>query len=194
MKLINKIKKWLEGPILYNEYTNNPLLNIEDLTDYELEGIKEKLDILIKHYNILNVSDEDKIKHIKKEINIFNWVCKEDFFPQLAEEEIQKINHGGKIPTKCVYIKNLSYNDRMQKCLLFYFMNFKQLKNNYNDYFIPYLRYLLHFYDIIPTRSELIRFLSGEISFDEIRDRWQEFEGSSKSDEDYERIIINDLL
>ena len=193
MKLINKIKKWLEGPIMYNEYMNNLNLNVSDLNENEYKDIKEKLEMLLKQKNII-VSEEDKIKHIKKEINIFDWYNKEDFFPTLTYEEIKEINHGGKIPTKYICIKNLSYNDRMLKCLLFYFMNISQLKNKYSDYFIPYLRYVLHFYDITPTKSELNKFLNGEISFNQIRDRWEEFEQSNKTDEDYNRIINNGLI
>lgn len=88
----------------------------------------------------------------------------------------------------------IAYNNQLEKELQKYFSNnieySEQILNKFRDYVFCKCRWN-HIY---PTKNEIRRYLKREISFNEIRDRWQEFEESSKSDEDYERIIINGLL
>lgn len=88
----------------------------------------------------------------------------------------------------------IAYNNQLEKELQEYFNTNIEYSEQILYKFWNYVFYKCKLKGIYPTKSEIIKYLKREISFNEIRDRWQEFEDSSKSDEDYERIIINGLL
>ena len=88
----------------------------------------------------------------------------------------------------------IAYNNQLEKELQEYFNNNIEYSEQLLYKFWSYIFYKCKLNHIYPTKNEIIRYLKKEISFDKIRDRWQEFEESSKSDEDYERIIINGLF
>ena len=88
----------------------------------------------------------------------------------------------------------IEYNNKLEKELQEYFTNNIEYSEQILDKFWNYIFYKCVLNHIYPTKNEIKRYLKREISFDKIRDRWQEFEESSKSDEDYSKIIINSLL
>lgn len=88
----------------------------------------------------------------------------------------------------------IEYNKKLEKELQEYFNNNIEYSEQILYKFWSYIFYKCKLKGIYPTKNEIIRYLKREVSFEEIRDRWQEFEESSKSEEDYKRIIINGLL
>lgn len=88
----------------------------------------------------------------------------------------------------------IAYNNQLEKELQKYFNNNIKYSEQLLYKFWSYIFYKCKLKGVYPTKNEIRRYLKREISFDKIRDRWQEFEESSKSDEDYERIINNGLL
>ena len=84
--------------------------------------------------------------------------------------------------------------DSTQEELQEYFNNNIEYSEQLLYKFLSYIFYKCKLNHIYPTKNEIQKYLKREISFEEIRDRWQEFEESSKSEEDYERIILNSLL
>ena len=88
----------------------------------------------------------------------------------------------------------VEYNNQLEKGLQEYFKNNIEYSEQIFYEFWGYIFYKCVLKRIYPTKNEIQKYLKKEISFNEIRDRWQEFEESSKSDEDYERIINNGLL
>ena len=166
---------------------------IENLTEKEYKDICEKFDILIKYYNI-----PDFVKKYKKEllVNKIDIKIFSNSFPNITEEDIKAIiNNKDEILNRLV-IKNELYSSGVytKKCLNYYFNNNIEYSEYYYNFFKLYIYCECIYKGIYPTKNEIQRYLKREISFEEIRDRWQEFENSSKSDEDYERIIINGLL
>lgn len=106
-------------------------------------------------------------------------------------ELINKIKYLFKKTPKFNYIV---YNKQLEKELQEYFNNNIEYSEQILYKFLNYIFCKCKWNHIYPTKNEIQRYLKREISFNDIRDRWQEFEESSKSDEDYERIIINGLL
>ena len=88
----------------------------------------------------------------------------------------------------------IEYNKKLEKELQEYFNNNIEYSEQLLYKFWSYIFCKCKWNHVYPTKNEIRRYLKREISFDKIRDRWQEFEESSKSDKDYERIIINGLL
>lgn len=88
----------------------------------------------------------------------------------------------------------IAYNNQLEKELQEYFNNNIKYSEQLLYKFWSYIFYKCKLKGVYPTKNEIIRYLKREISFDKIRDKWQEFEESSKSNEDYKRIIINGLL
>lgn len=88
----------------------------------------------------------------------------------------------------------IAYNNQLEKELQEYFNNNIEYSEQILYKFWSYIFCKCKWNHVYPTKNEIQRYLKREISFEEIRDRWQEFEESSKSDEDYERIINNGLL
>lgn len=88
----------------------------------------------------------------------------------------------------------IAYNNQLEKELQEYFNDNIEYSKQLLYKFWSYIFYKCKLKGVYPTKNEIQRYLKREISFNDIRDRWQEFEESSKSDEDYERIIINGLL
>lgn len=106
-------------------------------------------------------------------------------------ELINKIKQFFKKTPEFDYIE---YNKQLEKELQEYFNNNIKYSEQLLYKFWSYIFYKCKLKGIYPTKNEIRRYLKRKISFDEIRDRWQEFEESSKSEEDYERIILNSLL
>lgn len=193
LDIIRKIKKWLNGPILYKQYMEDASISIEDLTNREYKDICEKFDILVKYYNIPSF-----VKKYKKEllVNKIDVKIFSNSFPNITENDIKFIiNNKDEISNRLV-IKNEFYTPNIytKKCLDYYFDHNLEYSEYYYNFLKTYIYCECIHKGIYPTKNEISRYLKREISFDEIRDRWQEFEESSKSDEDYEKIILNGLL
>ena len=95
---------------------------------------------------------------------------------------------------KQFFKKTSEYNKKLEKELQEYFNNNIEYSEQILCKFWNYIFCKCKWNHVYPTKNEIRRYLKREISFEEIRDRWQEFEESSKSDEDYEKIINNGLL
>lgn len=194
LDIIRKIKKWINGPILYKQYMEDTTISIEDLTNKEYKDICEKFDILVKYYNV-----PEFVKKYKKELltNKVDIKILSGLFPRIVESDIKFIiNNKDELQNRFV-IKNLSDNPNTsytKRCLDYYFKNNLECSEYYYNYFKTYIYCQCIYKGIYPTENEIKRYLKREISFNEIRDRWQEFEESSKSDEDYERIIIKRFI
>lgn len=106
-------------------------------------------------------------------------------------ELINKIKYLFKKTPKFDYI---AYNKQLEKELQEYFNSNIEYSEQLLYKFWSYIFYKCKLKEIYPTINEIRRYLKREIAFNEIRDRWQEFVESSRSDEDYKRIILNDLL
>lgn len=193
LDIIRRIKKWIDGPILYKQYMENNSIFIEDLTEKEYKDICEKFDILIKYYNI-----PDFVKKYKKELltNKIDVKILSDLFPNIIENDMKFIINNKEEISNRFIIKNKFNNPNIytKKCLEYYFNNGLEYSEYYYNFFKTYIYCECIHIGTYPTKNEIQRYLKREISFEEIRDRWQEFEESSKSDEDYERIILNGLL
>lgn len=175
MKLINKIKKWFRGPILYNEYMNNSKLTIQDLNDYELNDIKIKLNLLLKHYNI-QVSEEVKCKHINKELNIFDIYEFSDFIMN------------SKYYQKYLEIKNkFGINDyelqKLREC---------NSIEEFKEYLYYMIRFKLRLIKILPTNKEILKYLDDKILLNQIRDVYEEIAQDGNTEEECTRIM-NDI-
>lgn len=85
----------------------------------------------------------------------------------------------------------IEYNNNLEKELQEYFSNRIEYSDYILDKFLPYILYKCKLKGLYPTRYEISKYLKKEISFDQIRSKWQEFEQSNQTAEDYNRIIIN---
>ena len=80
------------------------------------------------------------------------------------------------------------YKNVMSSQLDFYFNNCE-----YSDFYLNQFKFYIwnecvrnHVY---PTYSEMKRFLKKEITFEQIRDIWQEVQDDCETQDDYDRII-----
>lgn len=149
MTIWNKIKKFCEGPIMYDEYMRNEQLNVGDLTKEEFDNIKTTLNLKLKYYGI-DVSETEKTKHLIKEINLF-----ERFYPYNYD---------------IAFKQGMDYREFMEKCLEYHFEHLNEEKNMFN-FFSGYLRHKLH---KNVTDRQLLRYLNGHIRFDEIKTYFEE--------------------
>lgn len=79
-------------------------------------------------------------------------------FPQESENKI--------LISNCT-----SYTDFYEKCLEYYFKHLNELKGKYFDFFRSYLKFKIH--DRV-TDKQIVRYLNGEIKFEDIKTYWQE--------------------
>lgn len=153
MNLINKIKKFFHVPILYSEYITNPDLTLKDLSTEEYLSIRQEFNDILKQYN-LNVSEEDKLKHLSKQLNVFDY-----YFPDR--------NHKDRIS----FFENK--DNFYEVCLEYYFNHLDELRGKCFNFFKDYLRKKIH---ERVTDRQLIRYLNGDIKFEEIKTYWEELE------------------
>lgn len=166
MKLINKIKKWIYNPINYHKYMKLDL-NVNDLNSIEYKKIKEEFEILLKT-NKLYISEEDKLKHLCKEINVF-----EQCFPNFYCKD------------KIILNKCSSSSEYYQKCLNYYFEHLNDLKGKYFYFFSPYIRHLIH---SKVSDKQIIRYLNGDIKFKDIKTYYDEL---TELNNNYSNDIFN---
>lgn len=155
MNLIRKITK-LWNPISYNEYfSKNSNLNVNDLNQNEYKTIKQKLIENLKILFNTEFSEELILKHMIKEINIFN-------------NPFEKL----------IYNNNESYSSYMEKCLNYYFNHLSELKGKYFYFFNSYIR--SKFNDKISDK-QIIRYLNGDIKFNNIKTYYEELSDLQKN-------------
>lgn len=166
MNLINKIKKWVYKPINYSKYMKLNL-NLNDLNSNEYKEIKKELEELIKKEN-LYISENDKLKHLCKEINIF-----EQCFPNYSYKD------------KITLRECTSSLEYYQKCLNYYFEHLNNLRGKYFYFFSPYIRHLVH---NKVSDKQIIRYLNGDIKFEDIKTYYEEL---SDLNNNYSADIFN---
>ncbi len=107
---------------------------------------------------------------------------------------MELINKVKKLFDKSPKFDYIEYNNKLEKDLNDYFNSNMEYSEQILSKFLNYIFYLCKLKGIYPTKNEIEKYLKREITFNQIRDRWQEFEESSKTQEDYNKIIIYSLI
>lgn len=104
------------------------------------------------------------------------------------------INRIKKFFKKSSKFNYIEYSNQIEIKLNSYFNENIDYSNDVFNEFWSYVFHKCRWNHIYPTANEIRRYLKREITFDQIRDRWEEFEQSNKTEEDHNRIIKNGLI